>query len=1302
MSVLSDFLAGVKSTASKAKAGAKKVNSYIPKAGDFVNSPQNIPVLTPQSLKSGTKKIVNVVKQAELRGFTPEQIRTVTPTLKEGAKGLTRSIAEIPSGLGYLTSFIGAQKQADIANTKLGGTLADIGAKISEYSIPKTPGEAKTMIGFDIATLPFMAAKTASIPSALSKANTPAKVAKITKGLDLSEDVISALAKETDQVKISNILNTGIEDSNFRRSVAAGLSQRAAQVDKEIAAMERAGVFPKANGPLEKLYVEKADLPLMMKNLDNMDKDGVFEVNKFLNTRNIDAFKINEQGIASGSLPGRIEVPKADPLLQEARKYKSAEEFVKAQSKFFHGGSDVSSGVELGKSKYAKTFFVSDNSEYAKGYGGKNSVLNSVYVDPSAKLIDIKNASQSEIEAIRKKIQEIKDAYIPYSDVGGFNPTFGNSVDDLIDGAIRGKSHYAEDPALVDVYKKLGYDGMVSYEDVGMRGKNVGVWNKNKIQTQSQLADLWKKAQGGKTLKGFVGGGKLPEDAPAKRMANFLEGIKNAKSKDAVKKEKDILSRKLAGEVKKDGFLSKLSAGLNPKGKLDEISQKIYEKWARGSIVAKELANSAIKKLSIPEKDELKTIFDYQAGKANKYTESIREAFDGIFKEANDRLAKFGKSFEYQKNYLPQVYKNSPEEIKDAMASYMKSKGVDDMTITKYLFDGKKLDAGVAKTLKLNPSFIREKAFPDYATAMKHGLTPRFTHPAQLFAYYRGELEKTINNLEFLDSLQKEGRVVAIKQDGLRPIVGPDFLEGYYAKPELARLLNNLFKSDADKGILDSIISGVAFASRKMQEIALSGGIPRTSFNFFTIGQTIKEMTSGNFKPIVAFVRSNFDVATLRYFEKNADVLQAMARNGINLGDRVGSYETVYDNLAQKFSVGRVPEILGEQFDKAFNKKTFASFMPQMYTQVFKDAMNKGLKKGMTQAESETFAGDVTKAAFGLFEDVGRSKGTEDALSATFFAPKFREGIIRTLGNAVKSVTTEIRNPAFYKNRRLVAGMALTYAGYNALNYKLNGHYMWDNPSGKEFDLMIPTKNKNEDVIFIGFMPSFLAFARNMASGVIATGKGDFNMATQKFGGLLSMPLKITSEVLSNSDYFGRQIYKDTDSGTAKLQKIATYVGLAVNHPAVKAIWEYISDKSPLYQAVSKGIELPFKFSTMPKIYRQQFYEAMDKQEVIRAKERDAFKPKYEELFKQYENNPQEALKSYNALSDSEKEMFKSLKSSEKRKNTQSIKEKVFPIVKESTALYKAGKKKEAMDMYNALSKEEKKVFTSVKKSAGL
>jgi len=187
-------------------------------------------------------------------------------------------------------------------------------------------------------------------------------------------------------------------------------------------------------------------------------------------------------------------VGKTSSLEAEAPKYKSAEEFVKAQTNAYHGGADVSAGVQFGRSKYAKTFFSSNSKDYAMGYGGKDAVINDIHIKPEAKLIDIKNATPEEISAIRNKIQEIKNAHVPYSNKGGFNQTFGNSVDELLDGAIRGKSHFAEDLALVDVYKKLGYDGMISYEDVGMRGKNIGIWNKDMILTKNQLIDIWKKA----------------------------------------------------------------------------------------------------------------------------------------------------------------------------------------------------------------------------------------------------------------------------------------------------------------------------------------------------------------------------------------------------------------------------------------------------------------------------------------------------------------------------------------------------------------------------------------------------------------------------------------------------------------------------------------------------------------------------------------------------------------------------------------------------------------------------------------
>lgn len=538
MSVLSDFLAGVKSTASKVKAGAKKVNSYIPKAGDFASGST---VTTPQMVKSGAKKAVEVIKQAELRGFTPEQIRTATPTLKEGVKGLSRSVAEIPAGLGYLSSLIGTQTQAKIADTNFGGKLADIGAMISEYSIPKTPGEAKSMIGFDVATLPFMAAKTASAPALLSKANTPGKVSKIIKGMDLtvSDDIIQAIAKESDQAKVSSLLNIGIEDSNFRRSVTAGLSQRAAVLDKEISAMEKAGVFPKADGPLEKARIERTDISRMMKDIPKMDEKSVDEVGKYLNFNKIDPFKINEQGLASGVLPGRIEIPKVapkvDPLLQEARKYKSAEEFVKAQRPLFRGDTTT----EIRTNKAGEADFSVDKSvaeEFAKKT--KGGVVNEAYLKPGSKVLDQMNLSKEE-----------KAGIMEYADLDGRKNI---TASDLMDFALDEKYDAVD---FTKSKKGLGYM------------QEVKILNQDALQTKSQLTDLWKQANKKNTLKGFVGGGKLPEDAPASKIIDFL------KSKPKGQKERGLsrqirnspeITLDLAKRVEAEGlkYTAKKNSGL--------------------------------------------------------------------------------------------------------------------------------------------------------------------------------------------------------------------------------------------------------------------------------------------------------------------------------------------------------------------------------------------------------------------------------------------------------------------------------------------------------------------------------------------------------------------------------------------------------------------------------------------------------------------------------------------------------------------------------------------------------------------
>lgn len=172
----------------------------------------------------------------------------------------------------------------------------------------------------------------------------------------------------------------------------------------------------------------------------------------------------------------------------------------------YHGGSKIDV-IDFNKSNYQKTFFVSDNPKYASEYGGKNKTLNKLQLDSNAKLIDIKNAPKDVIDRIREigngkltgktiSITKPDGSIINIPEKVSASGGYGNlSFNETLDGAIRGKSHFAEDPNLVKIYKKLGYDGMISYEDSAMRGKNIGIWNKDVIKVPSKTI-LPKKVKG--------------------------------------------------------------------------------------------------------------------------------------------------------------------------------------------------------------------------------------------------------------------------------------------------------------------------------------------------------------------------------------------------------------------------------------------------------------------------------------------------------------------------------------------------------------------------------------------------------------------------------------------------------------------------------------------------------------------------------------------------------------------------------------------------------------------------------------
>jgi hypothetical protein len=786
-------------------------------------------------------------------------------------------------------------------------------------------------------------------------------------------------------------------------------------------------------------------------------------------------------------------------------------------------------------------------------------------------------------------------------------------------------------------------------------GKNYVFFRDSDLMTDKQLLDIWNKA--------------------------------NKKAIDDITNE--------MGFAKLPTPIVKAAQSIYPIKQQNATVKSIFKDWTRGLLTGEEKANQYVnkfKKTGATVDDLLK----YEKGEASKLPKEIKQEFDALRQKAQD----LGLKVNYRENYIPQVYDNTAEEVKTAVSKFMEDNGVEKEVLEKYIAGIGELPEEISKRLKLNPSFIKARALPDYATAIKYGLTPKYTEPAQLLAYYDAQLSKTTANNKLIDELIAKKQIATVEGAGenWEALSLPFSPKGYYAEPELAQMLNGMFRNEEALGFSQSATKFVAKTSKLMQEINLSAGVPFTGINFFSTGiGLVKNLTAGEFKSVAAFVRSNFNEATIKYFAKNSDYLTKMANQGIDISNRAGNYKNIYKSFSNTKGIGAK---LGLTWDKMFQEKTFNNLLPMNQLDTFKGVYNKAIKKGIESGKAEQLAGDTVKAFYGLMENVGRGKGTEDALSAVFFAPKFREGIINTLINTGKSVTTEIFNPAFRKNRNLLAGMILTYAGYNALNKKLTGHYMWDNPDGKEFDLMIPTKfgNNQDDVIYTSFMPSFLSFARNMGSGAIAIAKGDTATAKQKFGSVFSMPIKLASELWANKDYFGREIYNENDSRATKLKKMAQYTGLQINHPFIRETYRQITTDKPLYQSMSEALELPVKFSSYTKIEKQQFYEAIEKQKIKTAQEKTKFKPTYDNINSLIEQgNIDEAQNLLDNLSDEDYKKYKSFANSDKQRANINEELKIYDRFNEIQQLISSNDTETAQEIVDGFTDEEYAAYVRLK-----
>ncbi len=152
--------------------------------------------------------------------------------------------------------------------------------------------------------------------------------------------------------------------------------------------------------------------------------------------------------------------PKLSHLEQEAKKYKSAEEFVKAQGKpLMHGGPEaINEFMNAGKRGVGGVYLTPDTT-MAKIFAGKEGKITDAFVKP-------------------KKVFKIQKGSDQYAGSGGMG-------DDIL---IEAPHNY---PYEIKRLKAEGYDAIRSSD-----GKQLLVLDPSQIKTKSQLTDIWKKANG--------------------------------------------------------------------------------------------------------------------------------------------------------------------------------------------------------------------------------------------------------------------------------------------------------------------------------------------------------------------------------------------------------------------------------------------------------------------------------------------------------------------------------------------------------------------------------------------------------------------------------------------------------------------------------------------------------------------------------------------------------------------------------------------------------------------------------------
>lgn len=521
------------------------------------------------------------------------------------------------------------------------------------------------------------------------------------------------------------------------------------------------------------------------------------------------------------------------------------------------------------------------------------------------------------------------------------------------------------------------------------------------------------------------------------------------------------------------------------------------------------------------DKEGLGAILDLQSGKnAGRYSE-IKDFTDGLYNLENE--AGILRPDQYRKNYLPQLWDNTPEQI----------------------------DEVFKKTAGGTPGFSKSRLFEDYQKGIDAGLTPRYNTISDLLEARYRTAQRAIADKNLVDNLitSGQGKTLDKAPAGWKQVDLMHEGKPIAVDPNTAKIINNYLGEGSQL-----LAKTAEFVSNAKQTI-LSAGIPKTGWNFHTgVNIPVRRIAAGKnpFKGVVdSVIWNSHPQSAVDYIEKVVpkDVTDGLLKEGLSISRSTEAGGYGFKPRPGKSLISRART----GFDKLFSEAAFDKILPAHKLKIGWETYQTALKNGATEQEAYRIGAKTANEVFGGInpEELGRSKDFQNVLRTFLLAPDWLESNVRVAGKL-----GGLMNPANWSKaeyapyKRFAVNAAGMYTTFAMTNKALSGHWPWENGPGQEFNLATGTfdgRGRQRMVPAFGTAFDFIRLPLTLVSSVAGN---DIEGAVNILKNRLSPPVSSGIALLTNQDYRGRDIYSPDKSIVDNVTGILGQAGNAVGVPS--------------------------------------------------------------------------------------------------------------------------------------------------------